>query len=134
VDYLASDSIPSAVQHYWSLAVEEQYYVSGRSCSSVLLVVLSALPAWASHRWVEQPIHKATRGAAGLGRSARPALVLGLALSLAGVGAGLLVQQKQSPLATTPAPGQLPPLDTIGAATLTPGSPGDAPRPIAVTG
>jgi peptidoglycan/LPS O-acetylase OafA/YrhL len=27
VDYLASDSIPSPVQHFWSLAVEEQFYV-----------------------------------------------------------------------------------------------------------
>ncbi|WP_462418710.1 acyltransferase family protein [Kytococcus sp. Marseille-QA3725] len=27
VDYLAEDSLPSPVQHYWSLAVEEQFYV-----------------------------------------------------------------------------------------------------------
>ena len=27
VDYLASDGIPSPVQHFWSLAVEEQFYV-----------------------------------------------------------------------------------------------------------
>ncbi len=27
VDYLAEDSSPSAVQHYWSLSVEEQFYV-----------------------------------------------------------------------------------------------------------
>ncbi len=27
VDYLASDTSPSPVQHYWSLAVEEQFYV-----------------------------------------------------------------------------------------------------------
>jgi peptidoglycan/LPS O-acetylase OafA/YrhL len=27
VDYLASDALPSPVQHYWSLAVEEQFYV-----------------------------------------------------------------------------------------------------------
>ncbi len=27
VDYLAADSLPSPVQHYWSLSVEEQFYV-----------------------------------------------------------------------------------------------------------
>ncbi|GAB3107317.1 acyltransferase family protein [Janibacter alkaliphilus] len=27
VDYLAEDAAPSALQHYWSLSVEEQYYV-----------------------------------------------------------------------------------------------------------
>ena len=27
VDYLAEDTLPSPVQHYWSLAVEEQFYV-----------------------------------------------------------------------------------------------------------
>jgi peptidoglycan/LPS O-acetylase OafA/YrhL len=27
VDYLAADSPPSIVQHYWSLAVEEQFYI-----------------------------------------------------------------------------------------------------------
>nr|WP_195908282.1 acyltransferase family protein [Tetrasphaera sp. HKS02] len=27
VDYLSSDSLPSPVQHFWSLAVEEQFYV-----------------------------------------------------------------------------------------------------------
>lgn len=27
VDYLAADSLPSPVQHYWSLSVEEQFYI-----------------------------------------------------------------------------------------------------------
>jgi len=27
VDYLAKDSVPSPVQHYWSLSIEEQFYV-----------------------------------------------------------------------------------------------------------
>lgn len=28
VDYLASDGVPSAVQHYWTLSVEEQFYIA----------------------------------------------------------------------------------------------------------
>ena len=27
VDYLAADGVPSAVQHYWTLSVEEQFYL-----------------------------------------------------------------------------------------------------------
>src|SRR5690606_14214013 len=27
VDYLAADELPSPVQHYWSLSIEEQFYI-----------------------------------------------------------------------------------------------------------
>lgn len=43
VDYLAEDSIPSLVQHYWSLSVEEQFYLGWP-----LLVILSR---WVVHRY-----------------------------------------------------------------------------------
>ncbi len=39
VDYLASDARPSPVQHYWSLSVEEQFYVLW----PLLLIVLALL-------------------------------------------------------------------------------------------
>lgn len=42
VDYLAADNAPSPVQHFWSLGVEEQFYVMW----PVLIVVL----AWAARR------------------------------------------------------------------------------------
>ncbi|MEP6856265.1 MAG: acyltransferase family protein, partial [Pedococcus sp.] len=43
VDYLASDSIPSPVQHFWSLAVEEQFYVIWPLALIALAVVLRRL-------------------------------------------------------------------------------------------
>ena len=43
VDYLASDSIPSPVQHFWSLAVEEQFYVVWPLALIALALVLKRL-------------------------------------------------------------------------------------------
>ena len=43
VDYLASDSIPSPVQHFWSLAVEEQFYVVWPLALIALALVLRRL-------------------------------------------------------------------------------------------
>ncbi|MGD8148711.1 acyltransferase family protein [Ornithinimicrobium sp. Y1694] len=43
VDYLAEDSAPSLVQHYWSLSVEEQFYVLW---PLLILVVLYAVRRW----------------------------------------------------------------------------------------
>ncbi len=48
VDYLASDASPSPVQHYWSLAVEEQFYVLW----PLLLVLLALLVHRPSRRVV----------------------------------------------------------------------------------
>ncbi len=95
----------------------------------VLLVAGSLLPAWASHRWLEQPIHRASGWARGLGRNARPALVMGLALSLTGVAAGSLLLQWRSPFVTTPASGVRPDVSELGANTLPLGSSADAALP-----
>src|SRR5690606_20008136 len=41
IDYLAAESAPSVVQHFWSLSVEEQYYIGW----PLLLMLVTLLPA-----------------------------------------------------------------------------------------
>jgi peptidoglycan/LPS O-acetylase OafA/YrhL len=45
VDYLAAAAAPSPVQHFWSLSVEEQFYIGW----PILILILVALAAW--RRW-----------------------------------------------------------------------------------
>ena len=43
VDYLASENAPSPVQHYWSLSIEEQFYIIWPLMMCALIVIARAL-------------------------------------------------------------------------------------------
>lgn len=72
VDYLAADNKPSIVQHYWSLAVEEQFYIVWP------LLILLAL-AIARRLWTRTSDEQADRSKSML-------LAIAVALSLVAVG------------------------------------------------
>ncbi|GAB3445014.1 SGNH hydrolase domain-containing protein [Phycicoccus ginsengisoli] len=80
----------------------------------VLVVAASVLPAWASHRFLEAPVHHSRA----LATRTRPVLALGLALSAVGALAALPLVRVQSPFRTAPVAGPRPSLDSLGAATL----------------
>ena len=46
VDYLASDNQPSPFQHFWSLSVEEQFYIALPVLLVALAVLLRRAPGW----------------------------------------------------------------------------------------
>ena len=77
-------------------------------------VLASAVPAWLGYRLVERPLHHSPR----LAHSVRNSLALGVALSLAGVVAGLPLVTAPPVFQTLPASGVLPPLERLGAGVL----------------
>ncbi len=81
----------------------------------VLVALLAVVPAWLSHRFLEQPVHHN----AALAARTRRVLVLGAALSAAGALAAVPLTQAPSPFRTTPVSGAIPAVGGLGAATLT---------------
>ena len=85
-NYFSSTLPPSPLQHFWSLSVEEQFYVLWP-----LLIVTTSL-VWLGRR--AGPARRAARVAAG----SRPVSMVGVAIVLAGLGAvSLLASALQTP-------------------------------------
>jgi peptidoglycan/LPS O-acetylase OafA/YrhL len=60
VDYLAAANAPSPVQHYWSLAIEEQFYLVWPVLIAIALVVTRGAPMRARRRMVTLVLATAT--------------------------------------------------------------------------
>ncbi|MBV9513135.1 MAG: acyltransferase, partial [Mycobacteriaceae bacterium] len=74
-DYLAADAPPSPLQHYWSLGVEEQFYL--------VWPALIIATAWLVHRGTRRPRHAAPRSAAPYVLVLSAVAAVSLAVSLA---------------------------------------------------
>ena len=79
-----------------------------------VLVLASVLPAWASHRFLESPVHHSRR----LARRTRLALTTGATLSAAGALVALPLLTVGSPFRTTPPDGADPVSAALGARAL----------------
>nr|WP_255353232.1 acyltransferase family protein [Phycicoccus sp. Root101] len=100
---------------HWPAVILADWAAQGLTGTQKVLVVLaSVVPAWLSHRYLEQPVHHSTALAARTGR----VLVLGAALSAAGALAALPLAHAPSPFRTTPVSGAIPALGELGAAAL----------------
>jgi peptidoglycan/LPS O-acetylase OafA/YrhL len=105
--------------HWPAVILTEWWHRGLTGPEKVAVVVASAVPAWASHRFLEAPIHHSRA----LARRARPVLALGLGLSLAGVAVAVPLLLAPSAFRTAPASAVRPPVTELGAAALgTPGS------------
>ncbi len=80
----------------------------------VAVMALAVLPAWASLRFVERPVHHSRL----LARRVRPTLALGVTLSAAAALVGVPLSMAPSVFRTTPVSRVRPDLATLGAATL----------------
>jgi peptidoglycan/LPS O-acetylase OafA/YrhL len=100
---------------HWPVVVLAGWALDGLTLpQKVAAVALGVLPAWAGHRFLEQPVHHSRALAARV----RPALALGLGLSMAGALAALPLTVAPSPFRTAPVAAPRPPVDTLGAARL----------------
>jgi peptidoglycan/LPS O-acetylase OafA/YrhL len=164
VDYLAEDSTPSPVQHFWSLAVEEQYYIvwpllivgglfvarrwlRPRTILWILLGLL-ALPSLAYSVYLTQlepgtayfvtPTRMwelAIGGAVALGAHYWPQIPPKIALALGWSGLAGIVVATFFVTAETAWPGYAASLPTLGtAAVIVGGSAAGARGPVAVLG